>query len=72
MKLIAILRQINQMFPNPPHHTNEEERVRVKEIVSRFAQGNTYLQQGRYVSKEGIEKRKLSLISYSFMPNKSV
>ena len=70
MNLIKILKQINRMFPAPPCHSEEDERTRVKEVISRFSQGNIYLQLGRYLSEEDIERRKLSLASYNFMPRK--
>jgi len=70
MNLINLLKQINRMFPAPPYHTEEEERTRVKKIVSRFAQGNVYLQLGRYLSGKEVEQRKSRLASYNFMPRK--
>ena len=70
MGLISTLRQMNQMFPPPPKHSEKEKKGRVEKIVSKFAQGNVCLQFGRYLSKEDIEQQKSSLASYDFMSRK--
>ena len=70
MGLISILKQINQIFPSPPKHSDKEESIRIKRIVSKFAQGNVYLQSRKYLSKEDIEQQKSRLASYDFMSRK--
>ena len=67
LNFVVFLKNIDKMFPSPPYHNKEEERARVKKIVSRFATGDISLQQGRYLTQADIEQKKDSLSSYDFM-----
>jgi hypothetical protein len=66
MGLIDLVKYINNMFPKPPVHTEEEMRNIEKEIVSRYAQGNISLHLGKYVTTKEIARRKAELANYQF------
>lgn len=66
MKLTALIKNLDKLFPKPVVHTEEEEKAREKKIVARYAQGNISLHLGKYITPEEIEKRKSKLSSYRF------
>lgn len=67
MNLIDLVKQINRVFPNPPVRTEEEQRVKEKDLVVGYATGNVSLQRGRYITRKDVERRKSALASYNFV-----
>ena len=68
MKLTALIKNIDVLFPKPPVHTEEERKARERKIVARYAQGNISLHLGKYLTKKEIEDRKTKLFLYRFLP----
>ncbi len=64
--MYQIIYQVNVLFPKPPVYTEEKRRVREREIVSRYANGQISLHLGKYITTEEIEKRKKDLASWCF------
>lgn len=68
MKLMTLIKNIDELFPRPPVHTKQERKARERKIVARYAQGNVSLHLGKYITRDEIEKRKAKLSSYRFSP----
>ena len=66
MNIKEFLYHIGLYVPKPPVHTEEEMRESARSIVSRYAQGNISLQQGKYLTDKDIKKRMDKLATYNF------
>lgn len=66
MKFWSYIKSIRNLFPKPPVHTKRELRELESSIVARYAQGNTSLQAGDYITYEDAEDRKKRVTSYSY------
>ena len=66
MNFWAYIKSIFRLFPKPPVHTKKEQRDLDCKIVARYAQGNTSLQFGKYITDEDAEDRKKRVTSYVY------